>query len=140
MFSVVNGSSSNVSSIFLNCFWCFWLWHSDKDQIYLWWWGRFASGRGAGRHRAWPTKIDVIIVMLYDMLPNDLWSDTRLTMVWLKPECDISMDFDTNEYPNIFVLRKWYERISEYIRMKFLDTNEYPNIFILKFWYERISE
>ena len=23
-----------------------------------------------------------------------------------KPECDIRMDFDTNEYPNIFVSRK----------------------------------
>ena len=59
---------------------------------------------------------------------------------WLRTECDIRMDFDTNEYPNIFVLRKWYERISEYIRMKFVDTNEYPNILVLKFWYERISE
>ena len=56
------------------------------------------------------------------------------------PECDIRMDFDTNEYPNIFVLRKWYERISEYIRMKFFDTNEYPNIFVSKFWHKRISE
>ena len=25
---------------------------------------------------------------------------------------------DTNEYPNIFVSKKWYERISEYIRIK----------------------
>ena len=31
-------------------------------------------------------------------------------------ECDIRMDFDTNEYPNIFLSRKWHERISEYIR------------------------
>ena len=36
------------------------------------------------------------------------------------------MYFDTNEYPNIFVSRKWHERISEYIRMNFFDTNEYP--------------
>ena len=25
---------------------------------------------------------------------------------WFKTECDIRMDFDTNEYPNIFVSRK----------------------------------
>ena len=56
------------------------------------------------------------------------------------PECDIRMDFDTNEYPNIFVSRKWHKQISEYIRMNIFDTNEYPNIFVLKFWYERISE
>ena len=55
-------------------------------------------------------------------------------------ECDIRMDFDTNEYPNIFVSRKWHERISEYIRMKFFETNEYTNIFVSKFLYERISE
>ena len=42
-------------------------------------------------------------------------------------ECDIRMDFDTNEYQNIFISRKCHERISEYIRMKF-------------FWHERISE
>ena len=30
----------------------------------------------------------------------------------------IEYNFDTNEYPNIFVSRKWYERISEYIRIK----------------------
>ena len=59
---------------------------------------------------------------------------------WLTAECDIRMDFDTNEYPNIFVLRKWHERISEYIRMNFFDPNEYPNIFVSKFWYEWISE
>ena len=33
------------------------------------------------------------------------------------------MDFDTNEYPNIFVSRKRYERISEYIGIKRNDTN-----------------
>ena len=38
-------------------------------------------------------------------------------------ECDIRIDFDTNEYPNIFVSRKRYERISEYIRIKRNDTN-----------------
>ena len=38
-------------------------------------------------------------------------------------ECDIRIDFDTNEYPNIFVSRKRHERISEYIRIKRNDTN-----------------
>ena len=38
-------------------------------------------------------------------------------------ECDIRIDFHTNEYPNIFVSRKRYERISEYIRIKRNDTN-----------------
>ena len=55
-------------------------------------------------------------------------------------ECDIRMDFDMNEYPNIFVSRKWYEWITEYICMNIFDTSEYPNIFVLKFWYEQISE
>ena len=36
----------------------------------------------------------------------------------LDPECDICIDFDTNEYPNIFVSRKRYKRISEYICIK----------------------
>ena len=46
-------------------------------------------------------------------------------------ECDIRMDFDTNEYPNIFVSRKWHERISEYIRIKILiQTNIRINIWI----------
>ena len=40
-----------------------------------------------------------------------------------RSECDIRIDFDTNEYPNIFVSRKQYERISEYIRIKRNDTN-----------------
>ena len=40
-----------------------------------------------------------------------------------KPECDIRIDFGTNEYPNIFVSRKLYERISEYISIKRNDTN-----------------
>ena len=84
-----------------------------------------------------------------------------------RPECDICMDFDTNEYPNIFVPRKWHEqiskyiciifltqtniriylypkswheRISEYIRIQKVDTNEYPNIFVSKKWYERMPE
>ena len=35
---------------------------------------------------------------------------------------------DTNEYPNIFVSKKWYERISEYIRIKQM----------IRIWYERI--
>ena len=37
-------------------------------------------------------------------------------------QCDIRMDFDTNEYPNIFVSRKWHERISEYIRVYYLNS------------------
>ena len=55
-----------------------------------------------------------------------------------RTECDIRTDFDRNEYPNIFVSRKWHEQISEYICMKI--TNEYLNIFVLKFWHERISK
>ena len=35
---------------------------------------------------------------------------------------------DTNEYPNIFVSKKQYERISEYIRIKKM----------IRIWYERI--
>ena len=42
----------------------------------------------------------------------------------------------TNEYPNIFVSKKWYERIYEYIRIQKKHTNEYTNIFISKKWYE----
>ena len=30
----------------------------------------------------------------------------NLNILTSKTECDIRMDFDTNEYPNIFVLRK----------------------------------
>ena len=67
----------------------------------------------------------------------------QCTVVLSETECDIRIDFDTNEYPNIFVSRKRYERISEYIRIKRNDTNmirmnicsgkysnifEYPNI------------
>ena len=53
-------------------------------------------------------------------------------MIWIYEYSNIrhtltERDFDTNEYPNIFVSRKWYERISEYIRIKKIDTNEYPN-------------
>ena len=54
-----------------------------------------------------------------------MWCFVKL----IRSECDIRMDFDTNEYPNIFVLREWHERISEYIRMNISDTNEYPNEF-----------
>ena len=42
---------------------------------------------------------------------------------WSNTKCDIRIDLDTNEYPNIFVSRKRYERISEYIRIKRNDTN-----------------
>ena len=36
--------------------------------------------------------------------------------------------YDTNEYPNIFGSKKWYERIYEYIRIKKR----------IRIWYERI--
>ena len=65
---------------------------------------------------------------------------SRIEVRRLRTECHIRMDFDTNEYPNIFVSRKWHERISEYIRMNIFDTNEYPNIFLLQFWYEKWPE
>ena len=42
----------------------------------------------------------------------------------------------TNKYPNIFVSKKWYERIYEYIRIQKKHTNEYTNIFVSKKWYE----
>ena len=35
-----------------------------------------------------------------------------------EPECNIRMDFDTNENPNIFVSRKLQEQISKYIRIE----------------------
>ena len=54
-----------------------------------------------------------------------------LTWVKCRAECDIRIDFDTNEYPNIFVSRKLHERISEYIRIKILiRTNIRINIWI----------
>ena len=36
---------------------------------------------------------------------------------------------NTNEYPNIFLSKKWYEHIDEYICIKEKVTNEYSNIF-----------
>ena len=47
-----------------------------------------------------------------------------------EPECDIRVNFHTNEYPNIFVSTNLYERLPEYIHTIFFDTNECPNIFI----------
>ena len=43
----------------------------------------------------------------------------RVTVAFDHPvsECDIRVDFDKNEYPNIFVSRKQYERISEYVQI-----------------------
>ena len=70
---------------------------------------------------------------------SNKWSSGKGT-VGFRSECDIRMDFDTNEYLNIFVSSKWYEPISEYICLNSFDTNEYPNIFVSKIWYERISE
>ena len=58
------------------------------------------------------------------------------------PECDIRIDFDTNDCPNIFVSRKRYERISEYICIKRNDKNVirtnicieiYTNLLIYKY-------
>ena len=43
-----------------------------------------------------------------------------------------NLKIDTNEYPNIFVSKYCYERISENIRIQKVDTNEYPNIFVSK--------
>ena len=49
------------------------------------------------------------------------------------------MDFDTNEYPNIFVSIKIHERISEYIDIIFFDMNDYLNIYLYEmFWHEGI--
>ena len=45
-----------------------------------------------------------------------------------EPECDIRVNFHTNEYPNIYP--NLYERLPEYIHTIFFDTNECPNIFI----------
>ena len=43
------------------------------------------------------------------------------------PECDIRMDFDTNEYPNIFVSRKITLTNIRIYSYEFFDTNDYPN-------------
>ena len=83
----------------------------------------------------WQLLPGYLICMYFNILSLYV-SDVQST----RAECDIRMDFDTNEYLNIFVSRKWHERISEYIRMNFFETNEYTNIFVSKFWYEQISE
>ena len=56
------------------------------------------------------------------------------------PESDICMDFDTNEYPNIFMSRKWHERISKYICYNFLTRTNIRIYSYQKFWYKWISE
>ena len=53
----------------------------------------------------------------------------------LAPECDICVDFAMHEYLNIFVSRKLYKRIFEYIHMKFL-----TQINIRIYLYEQIVE
>ena len=45
-------------------------------------------------------------------------------------KCDFRIDFDTHEYPNIFVSRKRYEQISEYIYIEKINTNKYPNKYL----------
>ena len=74
----------------------------------------------------------------YRYLTVQIW--IRVWRIWI---------FDTNEYSNIFISKKQYERISEYIRIKKMiqtniriysyqqnDMNEYPNIFVSNKWYE----
>ena len=82
------------------------------------------------------TYIDITQILGNTNAPRLLfWIRFRETFqVMNRSECDICMNFDTNEYPNIFVSRKWHEQISEYIHMKFFETNEYTNIFVSKFW------
>ena len=61
----------------------------------------------------------------------DGWSSSGLLMVyqWSTTECDIRKNFDTNEYPNIFVSKNLHEWMFEYIRMKNLTrTNVRINI------------
>ena len=67
--------------------------------------------------------------------PKAIWSKNNITLqnrrafywsvdenlgslFWFDSECNIHIDFDTNKYLNIFVSRKWNERISEYICIK----------------------
>ena len=50
----------------------------------------------------------------------------------IQPECDISIDFDMKEYPNLFVSRKRYKNIRIYPYENF-HMDEYPNIFVPKF-------
>ena len=51
-------------------------------------------------------------------------SNSRINLFWeYRPECDIRIDFDAKEYPNIFASRKQYKKISEYICIKRNDTN-----------------
>ena len=49
-------------------------------------------------------------------------------------------NFDTNEYPNIFVSKKTIRTNIRIYSYQKNNTNEYPNIFVSKKWYERISE
>ena len=50
------------------------------------------------------------------------------------------INFGTNEYPNIFVSRIWYEWIYTFILKSIFDIKKYPNIFISTILYEQISE
>ena len=53
--------------------------------------------------------------------------DNVMMMVKNVTECDIPENFDTNEYPNIFVSKNLQEWIAEYICINKIDTNECPN-------------
>ena len=46
---------------------------------------------------------------------------------------------NTNEYPNIFLSKKWYERIDEYICIKEKFTNEYSNKLDILLFMHRIQ-
>ena len=120
-------------------------------------WGLLGTHRGPKRvHLSYLAEINM----------RSLWCSGRVQIIVWR-----IWNFDTNEYPNIFVLKKQYERMSEYICIKkririwyeriFVaeniriysnirifntllyekyNTNEYPNIFGSKKWYERIYE
>ena len=61
-------------------------------------------------------------------------SGRHCTIVWR------IWNFDTNEYPNIFVSKKTIRTNIRIYSYQKNNTNEYPNIFVSKKWYERISE
>ena len=86
---------------------------------------------------------------LWDSQECPWWRSKSLSSdhLSLAPECDICVDFAMHEYLNIFVSRKLYKRIFEYIHMKFLTqiniriylyqqiyTNKYPKMFIQIFY------
>ena len=50
-----------------------------------------------------------------------------MELISSEAECDIRMDFDTNEYPNIFVLILLTRTNIQIYSYPKNDTNEYPN-------------